>query len=121
MTDHQTDNQTDNRATEPDAALDPRDAAVRALRRSLTHPFRWGLLLGLALAVVAALLIIQNGESARINWLWMNFSAPLWLVLLLATVSGGFIWEALRIAVRRGRAVRAERRTALEGLRSDAP
>jgi len=103
---------------EPDA--DPREVAVRALQRSMGRPFRVGFVLGGLLAAAAALLVIQNGESARINWLWMEFSAPLWLVLLLTLVAGGLVWETLKMAVRRGRRLRQERREALHNLRAEA-
>lgn len=99
---------------------DPREVAVRALRRSLRNPFRVGFVLGGLLAVAAALLVIQNGESAQIDWLWMQFAAPLWLVLLLSMVAGALVWETIKAAVRRGRRLRRERREALQRLREGA-
>lgn len=95
------------------------EVAVRALKRSLGHPFRVGFVLGGLVALAAALLVIQNGESAQIRWLWADFSAPLWVVLLLTLVAGGLVWETARMALRRGRRLRRERREALERLRAD--
>ncbi len=96
------------------------EVAMRALKRSLRHPFRLGFVLGGLLSLAAALLVIQNGQSAQISWLWADFSAPLWAVLLLTLVAGGLVWETAKMALRRGRRLRRERREALDRLREDA-
>jgi uncharacterized integral membrane protein len=98
-------------------AEDPRDVAARALRRSLRHPFQIGFVLGGLVAMAAALLIIQNGQTARINWLWFDFTARLWVVLLTTLIAGALVWETIRLFARRTRRLRRERREALAALR----
>ena len=115
------DSEASGRPTDGSAAADsPGDVAMQALRRSLHSPFRVGFVLGGLVAVAAALLIIQNGQSAQIHWLWFDFSARLWVVLLTTLIAGALVWETLKISVRRGRRLRGERREALAKLRDDS-
>jgi len=48
-------------------------------------PSQW---LGLALIVLAIVFIVQNRADVTIVLLWINVSAPLWLVLTLITLIG---------------------------------
>lgn len=51
------------------------------------------------LLVVALLFVFQNTNDARFDFLWFDFTAPLWLMLLGSMVVGGVI--ALGAARRR--------------------
>ena len=42
----------------------------------------------IALAVVAAVFIAQNRDRVSIDLLWLQLSAPLWLILLVAVLVG---------------------------------
>ena len=55
-------------------------------------------ILALVVGVSVLLLIVQNSESAKLEWLFFEFSAPLWIMLLLTLVAGGLI----AILVQRG-------------------
>jgi uncharacterized integral membrane protein len=61
---------------------------TRALRPVPPNRFRTGLALGAVVTVAIVLLIIQNGRSARLNWLAFHFGAPLWIMLLLTAAAG---------------------------------
>ncbi len=86
----------------------PRTEALDAKRK---HAFRVGAGVGATVAIAVVLLILQNGESAQIDWLWFNFHAPLWLMLALTLVAGAITWELTKAAVHRSRRHLANRRT----------
>ena len=98
-----------------------REVGVAADKRlaSRRNGFHVGLVVGVLVTVAVVLLIIQNGESARLDWLVFHFSAPLWIMLLLTLAAGGIVWELIRFTARRGRRRRSERRGASES--SDVP
>jgi uncharacterized integral membrane protein len=97
--------------TEESAARpDPGETVARALKSTRRNPFRAGLALGVLVTVAIVLLIIQNGKSARLNWLAFHFSSPLWIMLLLTAAAGAVVWEVIKAASRRGRRLRNERR-----------
>jgi uncharacterized integral membrane protein len=83
-----------------------------ALKVKAANQFRVGLALGSLVTVAVVLLIIQNGESAQLDWLVFHFSSPLWIMLLLTSVAGGVVWELLKVGWRRGRQKQTQRRAA---------
>jgi uncharacterized integral membrane protein len=85
----------------------------RVLKAGGRSPFRVGLIFGSLVMVAIALLIIQNGESAQIDWLAFDFKAPLWIILFVTLISGAIVWELIKVAWQRGRRLRRERRGAL--------
>jgi len=90
--------------SEDAAAREPREVIERALKSSGSRPFRVGLALGAVITVAIALLIIQNGESAQLDWLQFDFRAPLWVMLMLTLLAGAVVWETAKALWRRGRA-----------------
>lgn len=100
------------------AASEPRDVVERALRSTGSRSFRVGLVVGAVITVAIALLIVQNGESAQLNWLTFDFSAPLWIMLMLTLLAGAVVWETTRALWRRGHRLRVERRNALREVKS---
>ena len=58
---------------------------------------------GLIVAAAVISLIIQNGESAQIDWLFFHFTSPRWVILFLTMVAGGIVWELAKLAFRRRR------------------
>ncbi len=87
------------------------DEAVKQARR---HPFSGGVIVGILVAIATVFLIIQNGESAHVDWLWFHGKAPLWLVLIATLIAGAILWELLKLLVRRNRS-RTQRRRAANG------
>jgi uncharacterized integral membrane protein len=73
-----------------------------ALSLSKRQPFRLGLIVGVLVTVAVVILIVQNGESAQIDWLLFHFSSPLWIILLLTMAAGGVVWEVAKFLIRRG-------------------
>lgn len=100
-------------AQEPAGPPDPRETMIRALKRARRNQFRAGLGLGVVVAVAIVLLISQNGNSARLSWLALHFSSPLWIMLLLTAVAGAVTWEVMKAFVRRARRLRRENRDAV--------
>ncbi|MEP7054193.1 MAG: LapA family protein [Actinomycetota bacterium] len=81
------------------------------------RPFRWGLLVGALATVAAALLIVQNGHSTGVRWLWFSFEMPQWLLLVVTLVIGGVVWEAAKLAWHRARSRAADRQQTLATAR----
>ncbi|MGE0731034.1 MAG: lipopolysaccharide assembly protein LapA domain-containing protein [Acidimicrobiia bacterium] len=75
--------------------------------------FGIGLILGGLVAVAAALLVVQNGHETTFDWLWLDFEAPLWLLLAATFAAGAVVAEAVRALARRSRTRAARRRDAL--------
>lgn len=99
------------------AEREPREVIERALKTG-GRPFRVGLIVGAVITVAIALLIIQNGESARLDWLTFDFEAPLWIMLLLTLAAGAVVWETAKMLWHRGRRLRDERRNALREVKN---
>lgn len=99
---------------EPDKSPDPRETVARALKSTRRNQFRTGLVVGAVVTVAVVLLIIQNGNSAHLNWLAFHFSTPLWIMLLLTAAAGAVVWEVVKAGSRRASRLRSERREAVE-------
>lgn len=52
------------------------------------HLLASGFLLGVAVAGAMAVFIVQNTESIGFRWLWFDFDADMWLMLLVAFLAG---------------------------------
>ena len=60
---------------------------------------------GLAVLVV---FIVQNTEDVRFDFLWLNFTWPLWLYTIVVALVGALVWFGLGVIRRHNR--RKERR-----------
>lgn len=95
------------------SAVDARSVVKNAV--ALSKPqFRLGLIVGTAVTIAVVLLIVQNDESAQIDWLFFHFSSPLWIILLLTMVAGGVVSEIVKVTLRHGRARSELRRETLK-------
>jgi uncharacterized integral membrane protein len=70
------------------------------------HPFRTGFIVGAVVTVAMTMLIIQNGERAKVEWFILDFEWPLWVVLLLSFVAGMVAWQLFLHKVRQFHRVR---------------
>jgi uncharacterized integral membrane protein len=62
-------------------------------------------LVGVAVLVV---FVVQNTEDVRFDFLWLNFTWPLWLYTIVVAMFGALIWFGLGVMRRHRR--RKERR-----------
>jgi len=91
-------------ASVPDADGVVERGVSRRSERTATwrwRPFHTGVVLGALVAVAVTLLIIQNGQSVRINWVAFHFKAPEWIVLFVTAAAGAVVWELIRLGFRR--------------------
>lgn len=72
--------------------------------------FNVGMVLGVLVAMAAAVFIVQNSQSTGFDWLWFDFSMPLWAALVGA-IAVGVILTATALTVHRRRRRRIGRRT----------
>jgi uncharacterized integral membrane protein len=89
----------------------------RAIKPLPSGAFWSGLAAGVLLAAGTALLIIQNDTVAAIEWLTLDFAAPLWLFLLVSAVSGAVLALLVLVLWRRGKLQARRRREAARDLR----
>ncbi len=93
---------------------------VNVLKRARRNPFRLGVIIGSLVTIGVVLLVVQNGESAQIDWLIFHFRAQLWIILILTAAAGAVAWELTKVAIRHGRRVARERKVALSAARNVA-
>ena len=95
----------DDNETSPggDAARGHRKGATDSSSGLATRIISVPIIGGLIVAAAVIILIVQNGESARIDWLFFHFTSPLWVILFLTMVAGGIVWELAKLAFRRSR------------------
>ncbi|QDB80558.1 DUF1049 domain-containing protein [Georgenia sp. 311] len=67
-------------------------------RRGTVAPSTW---VGLALAVLAIVFVLQNQGRVTIQLLWMRVGAPMWLVLLILFLVGWAVGALVRRRRRR--------------------
>ena len=79
--------------------------------------FGVGMVVGLIAAIAAVLLVVQNGQSVRVEWLWFDLDLPQWLLLTGTLAIGAFVGQIGRLAAIRGRAKAAERRELFRSAR----
>lgn len=81
------------------------------------HLLARGFLVGTGLTVAMTLFVVQNTDDGAFSWLWFDFSAPLWLALLVAFAAGAVASPLLLAAWRRSRRHRRERTALTRRLR----
>lgn len=94
-----------------------RDSAGKQLSGAPRDRFRAGVVLGTIVTIAVVLLIVQNGESAQLDWISFHFRMPLWILLSLTAAAGAVVWEIIKIGWRRGRRLRQEQKKALAGAK----
>ncbi len=57
---------------------------------------------------VLVIFIVQNTEDVRFDFLWLNFTWPLWLYTIVVALFGALVWFGLGVMRRHRR--RKERR-----------
>lgn len=84
--------------------VDPHGNSIRQPARAFKwRPFHTGLVVGALIAVAVTLLIVQNGHSARVNWLFFHFKSPQWIILFITAVAGAIAWQVIRLGFRQAR------------------
>ena len=101
---------------------EPVEASDRAVAEELRvvrvgRGFRLGVAVGGMVAVAVVLLVAQNGHRTSVEWLWLDFHAAVWLLLVTTFLGGMIVAEAGRLAIRSARARSAGRRQAVDTAR----
>jgi lipopolysaccharide assembly protein A len=119
----------DGRSAPGDETLPSAPGAVELeVPRTRTSSVWVAAAVGAFLVLLMLVFILQNGDAVQMHFLWIDFSLPLGVGLLLAGVLGALIVVALgigrmlqlRLAARRHR--KADRRAAaVSGMGSHAP
>ncbi len=78
----------------------------RGTEHAGTGVSKWSLLL-LVLAILLAVVLGQNTERVPVQVLWADFTAPLFLVVLLAGLGLTTLWEVGTLVLRHRRRRRA--------------
>jgi uncharacterized integral membrane protein len=81
--------------------------------------FNVGAAVGTVLAVAAVVFVVQNSHATDFEWLWFDFSLPLWTVLVGSLVLGALAAVA-GFAIHRRRRRRIERRREATGRLREA-
>ena len=85
--------------TRPPAAL---ATDLREVRTRPERAFNAGAALGLLLATATFIFLVQNRGSTEFDWLWFDFTLPLWVALVGALVTGALlVVTALAVHARR--------------------
>ena len=63
-----------------------------------------GTVVGAAVVAIALIaFIVQNTDEVRMQWLFVDRTAPLWVVIVIAAVAGALLSEVLGWLMRRRR------------------
>jgi uncharacterized integral membrane protein len=60
--------------------------------------------------------IVQNRSDVSVDWLWFEFDAAMWLIVLVAFLAGGAASPLLWIGVHRTYRRRAQQRAGIQKL-----
>lgn len=85
------------------------------------HPLARGFVFGAVVSLAVALLVFQNRSETELEWLWLDFNAPLWLALLGAFLAGLVAGPLLGIGLRRSMRKRRARKTGVDQSTSTRP
>ena len=64
-------------------------------------------IIGIIIAVIAVIFMIQNTDDAQISLLMFDVTLPLWIVILVVFLLGMFLGGAVRAGVRKLRGTEA--------------
>lgn len=88
-------------------------ADLREVRTKPERAFNLGAVLGLTLAVATFIFLVQNSGRTEFEWLWFDFTLPLWIALVGALVTGALlVLTALAVRARRRRRIGRRERAA---------
>jgi uncharacterized integral membrane protein len=88
-------------------------ADLREVRTRPERAFNLGAALGLTLAVATFIFLVQNGGRTEFEWLWFDFTLPLWIALVGALVTGALlVLTVLAVRARRRRRIGRRERAA---------
>jgi len=73
-------------------------AATETSGRSIVGP-----VIAALIAVGLGAFIVQNTDSTPVTWMWIDGSAPLWIVIFGAALAGAVLSEAVGWILRRSR------------------
>jgi uncharacterized integral membrane protein len=113
--DDEPDPEADHAAPEPAA---PDESMSGSLERDVDEvergrperAFNVGVTVGIVVTVAAVIFVLQNRQSTRFDWLWLDFELPLWIALLGAVGVGVvLVLTILAVHARRRRRVRRRR------------
>lgn len=102
----------------PGAAHDNVGALVEvAGEATKSHLLARGFVLGAVVTAAMAVFIVQNTASIGFEWLWFDFDAPLWSVLLVAFAAGLVAGPLMLAGWRRTTRQQAKRRQIVDRFR----
>jgi uncharacterized integral membrane protein len=79
---------------------------LRTVRSRPERAFNIGAALGLVLATATFIFLVQNRGATDFDWLWFDFTLPLWIALAAALVTGALlVVTALAVHARRTRRI----------------
>jgi uncharacterized integral membrane protein len=85
-----------DRARQPEHfERDARVLADETQRSTRRHPLAWGFGLGVVVSIAMLLLILQNTHRSAFEWLWWDFEAAAWVLLLVSFTAGAIAVPAL--------------------------
>jgi uncharacterized integral membrane protein len=100
-------------------------ADLHEVRTRPERAFNLGAALGLTLAVATFIFLVQNNGRTEFEWLWFDFTLPLWIALVGSLVTGALlILTALAVHARRRRRIGRRERAAgrlEEAIASEPP
>lgn len=97
----------DGKGEEPPADV---GGLVEVADRSVRgHGLVRGFVLGFILCAAMAVFIVQNTSSTEVDWLWLDFEARLWALLLVAFLAGLIAGPLLIAGWRRAARERTQR------------
>jgi uncharacterized integral membrane protein len=111
--------------TDPDRPPAALADDLRQVRSRPERAFNVGAALGLTLATATFIFLVQNRQATDFDWLWFDFTLPLWVALVAALVVGAVlvVWALAVHHHRRRRITRREQAAARleDALVPDSP
>jgi uncharacterized integral membrane protein len=98
-------------------AATPAAALRKAVARRPERTFEVGLVVGALVVVFVVLVIAQNGERARFDILWWNWTTRLWAALGASALVGLTVGLSIPAVLRRRRALKREGQLARSAIR----